>query len=86
MGQRLLRVLAVKQIVHVRDAQLAGEAGIDAPALDAALVQLLAGVVAPDDVTVGHAEGLEETDEEGRVIVHVQGARQADAQICPSVH
>jgi hypothetical protein len=51
-------VHAVEQIVDVGDAQLAGEARVDAAALGAALVQLLIGVVREDRLAVkGHARG-----------------------------
>ena len=48
--ERLLGVRLIEQVVDVRDAELAGEAGVDGAALGAFLVHLLAGVIAEDDV------------------------------------
>ena len=57
--ERLLLVVHVEQVVHVRDADLRREAGIDRAALGAGLVQLLGGVVGVDQVIGGDAERLE---------------------------
>ena len=52
----LAAVFDVQQIVHVRNADLAGEAWIDGTAFRAALVQLIARVVAPHEVPCRHTE------------------------------
>ncbi len=49
----------VEQVVHVRDAELGREAGVDGAALGAFLVQLLGGVVGVDEVLRLDAERLE---------------------------
>ena len=46
MSSGFLACTTIQQVVHVRDAELAGEAGVDGAALGAFLVQLLAGVIA----------------------------------------
>ena len=48
--ERLLLVVHVEQVVHVRDADLGREAGVDRAALGAGLVKLLGGVVGVDQV------------------------------------
>ena len=58
MSSGFFGVHHVEQVVHVRDAELRGEAGVDGAALGAFLVQLLAGVVGVDDVLRLDAERL----------------------------
>src|ERR1035437_6542781 len=77
--ERLLGVRAIQQVVNVRDTQFAGEAGVDGAALGAFLVHLLAGVIAEDDVLRLDAERREVAGEDGRLRVHVEYARHADA-------
>ena len=72
--------LSEEQVVHVRDADLRGEARIDGAAAGAFAIQLAARVVRVDDVAAGDAETLEVAVEERRVRVHVQHARDADPQ------
>ena len=78
--QRLLGVHLVEQVVHVRNAQLGGEARVDGAALGAFLVQFLAGVIRVHDVLGLDAERREVAREHRRLRVHVQHARHADAQ------
>src|ERR1019366_2226517 len=78
--ERFLSVRAIEQVVDVRDAQLAGEAGVDGAALGAFLVHFFAGVIAEDDVLRLDAEGGEVAGEDGRLRVHVEHAGHADAQ------
>src|ERR1035437_5030014 len=84
--ERFLSVRAIQQIVDVRDAQLAGEAGVDGAALGAFLVHLFAGVIAEDDVLRLDAEGRELAGEDGRLRVHVEHARHTDADIDALLH
>ena len=79
--ERLLGVRAEQQVVHVRDAELGGEARVDGAALGAFLVELLGGVFGKHDVLRLHAERGEVTGEQRRHRVHVQHARHADAQL-----
>src|SRR5215471_7395334 len=77
--ERLLGVHPVEQVVDVGDAELAGETRVDGAALGAFLVQLLAGVVAEDQVLGLDAEAGEVAGEDRRLRVHVEHARHADA-------
>ena len=63
------------------NAQLRGEARVDGAALRALLVQFLAGEVGVDDVLRLNAERCEIAGENGRLRVHVQYARHADADL-----
>ena len=77
--QRLLGVHLVQQVMHVRNAQLRGEARVDGAALGAFLVQLLAGVIRVDDVLRLNPQRREVAREHRRLRVHVEHARHADA-------
>ena len=59
--ERLLGVSVVEQVMHVRDAQLRREAGIDGAALGAFLVKLLGGEFGEDDVLRLDAERGEDS-------------------------
>ena len=72
----------VKQVVHVRNAHLRGEAGIDGAALGAFLVKLFAGVFGPDHVLRLHAQSFEIGGEE-RPAASTYSAR-AGMPICSS--
>ena len=62
--ERLLRVRLVEQVVHVRDAELRREAGVDRAALGALLVELLGGEVGVHEVLRRDPEALEVAREE----------------------
>ena len=84
--ERLLGVHFVQQVVHVRNAQLRGEARVDGAALGAFLVQLLAGEIRVDDVLRLDAQRREVAREDGRLRVHIQHARHADAHLGALLH
>ena len=78
--ERLLLVVHVEQVVHVRNADLRGEARIDGAALGAFLVELLGGVIGVDQVLGRNAQRLEVGAEDRVAACTVQNARNADAQ------
>ena len=84
--QRLLLVVLVKQVVHVRDAHFGWEAGIDGAALGARFVKFLGGKVGVDQVLRRNPQRLKVGAEHrvGRVLV--QHARNADAQAGAALH
>ena len=84
--ERLLLVVHVEQVVHVRNAYLGGEARIDGAALCAFFIELLAGVVGVDKVLRRNPQRFEVGAEDRRNRVHVQDARHADAQFLSPLH
>ena len=84
--QRLLFVVHVEQIVHVRDAHLGREARIDGPALGPRFVKLLGRVVGVDQVLGRYAQRLEVGAEHRIARVLIQDARNADAQAGAPLH
>src|SRR5262249_42185823 len=76
----LLRVLREQQVVDVGDADFRREAGIDRTASGALTIEIAARVVRVDDIAADYAEAFEVRIEERRVRIHVQHARNADAQ------
>ena len=84
--ERLFFVVYIEQIVYVRDAYFGGKAGVDGAALCAFLVKRLAGVVGVDQVFRRDAQRLEVGAEDGPNRVHVQDARDADAQLLAPLH
>ena len=83
---RLLGVHDIQQIMHVRNAELGGEAWIDGAALGAFLIELLAGEIRVDDVLRLDPERSEVAGKDRRLGVHVQHARHADADVRTSLH
>ena len=84
--ERLLFVVHVEQIVHVRDAHLGREAGIDRAALGAGFVKLLGREVGVDQVLGRNAQRLEVGAEHRVARVLIQDARDADAQAGAPLH
>ena len=84
--ERLLLVVHIEHVVHVRNAHLGGEAGVDGAALGAFLVKLLVGVVGVNQVLGGNPQRLKVGAENGIHRVHVQDARNADAQAGALLH
>src|SRR6185437_5812514 len=82
----LLGVDDVQQIVHVRNPNLRREAGINGAALGAFLVELLAGVLGPEQVFRLHAQRLEVGGEEGPAGIHVEGLGHADLEFAALLH
>ena len=76
-----LAVVLVEQVVDVRDADLAREAGVDRAALGTLLVQLLAREVRVDDVLRRDARAPRSTPENSGFAAYAfEHARHADAQ------
>ncbi len=85
--ERLLLMVHVEQVVHVRDADLGREAGVDGAALGAGLVHLLGSVVGVDEIFVRDAQRFKVSAEQPSYTdVLIQDARDADAQRGAALH
>ena len=73
-------VVAIEQVIDVRNRDLGGEARVHGPAGRPFAVHLVRGVVGVDDVIAAHAERLQVAGEERRVQVLIEKPRDADAQ------
>ena len=84
--ERLLLVLYIEQVMHMRNTDLRREARVDRTPFRSRLVEFLGSVIRIDDILGLHAQGLEISAKQGVHRILVQRARDADADLGAILH
>src|SRR5437763_1392958 len=84
--QRLFAMLFLDEVIHVRDTDFGGEAGIDCAATGSRAVEFGTGVVRINNIFWLHAQAFEISTKQRRVSINVKNAWNANAHLLAAFH